>query len=674
MHDDPVMLEALMAAENGTDCADISVHGRTLMDYISYSVQKCCSSFPASICHKNAQKMSQCKSLSSFLPAALVWSHCWGTDSVSEDACMTPGLRCSWSGSHCHCDDRSSCEAVNGTWEEFTCAQEVDTWDMTIHLTVQEALDTDDCELQAYGRKVSQVIATASSCCSDWPASVCAKTAELVTPCKTSADYLPSHALHSWCDMYGRNPADCHAHGCTPTHSSCHCETQETCEAAGAIWRSNSCADEVKWQSPGWHEAMKIARDTDSCDGDLNGLTVKDATDHFARHCCASYPATLCDKDARKMTPCKDEQDFLKDKELPGGFCDFRSVPPATDVCTAHQCTESGGGCHCHERAPCEALGGTWKPYTCSDEVAAWGSEAMKALQDADEGKAQCPDLTMLGQAVQDAIAYTAQKCCASFPATVCDKTAKKMTPCQHTSDFLPDQVIWAYCHVDYQFTPNATVCNAQTDCQGDEHWCHCWSETGCAAVGGTWMEQTCRKEIDDYWRPEQHKVLQWAEGNGTCVDQVIDGWVRAEDQVWLASTCCSNFPSTLCDHDVEPMTPCKRHEDFLATKVRYSWCNVYPSPEESACIASGCKYEHSWCQCETEASCATAGGQFHSTNCTSEIQWWQADTHKAIKEAIDQGSCTGVETRWSPVENSVSWLGECCSSGMDVCQELASG
>lgn len=33
----------------------------------------------------------------------------------------------------------------------------------------------------------------------------------------------------------------------------------------------------------GWHEAMKIARDTDSCDGDLNGLTVKDATDHFAR-------------------------------------------------------------------------------------------------------------------------------------------------------------------------------------------------------------------------------------------------------------------------------------------------------------------------------------------------------------------------------------------------------
>lgn len=28
-----------MAAENGTDCADISVHGRTLMDYISYSVQ-----------------------------------------------------------------------------------------------------------------------------------------------------------------------------------------------------------------------------------------------------------------------------------------------------------------------------------------------------------------------------------------------------------------------------------------------------------------------------------------------------------------------------------------------------------------------------------------------------------------------------------------------------------
>ena len=29
----------------------------------------------------------------------------------------------------------------------------------------------------------------------------------------------------------------------------------------------------------------------------------------------------------------------------------------------------------------------------------------------------------------------------------------------------------------------------------------------------------------------------------------------------WPAQMCCSSYPSTLCDHDVEPMTPCKRKE-----------------------------------------------------------------------------------------------------------------
>ena len=28
------------------------------------------------------------------------------------------------------------------------------------------------------------------------------------------------------------------------------------------------------------------------------------------------------------------------------------------------------------------------------------------------------------------------------------------------------------------------------------------------------------------------------------------------------------NFPSTLCDHDVEPMTPCKRHEDRIVARA----------------------------------------------------------------------------------------------------------
>lgn len=42
--------------------------------------------------------------------------------------------------------------------------------------------------------------------------------------------------------------------------------------------------------------------------------------------------------------------------------------------------------------------------------------------------------------------------------------------------------------------------------------------------------------------RPEQHKVLQWAEGNGTCVDQVIDGWVRAEEPR-SASRCARGGP-----------------------------------------------------------------------------------------------------------------------------------
>ncbi|CAK9077889.1 Uncharacterized protein SCF082_LOCUS37334, partial [Durusdinium trenchii] len=624
-------LEALIKVADGqATCEETDVHGQNVLDYIAPYVQKCCSSFPKSICDKTAQKMSYCKGPGSFKPNGVLYGYCHLPPAITEESCKQPGLSCGFSHSgHCWCEERASCETLGGLWEETTCGEEVDRWSVQTHAVLQEASASEDCSAVPFDQMYDWLNGM-EKCCSDWPANLCDKDKELATVCKDPSDFLPQGEMHAWCNMYGRNPEDCAAHGCSANEHGCHCSTPETCSAVGGIWKTWTCIEEAKqWQSK--HELLKLARETETCDGDWDGQTVLEATDHLAKHCCASYPATVCQKDSKYMTPCKNDADFMKNKVLHGS-CSFPHGAPTAAECIGTMvaqggCEDTGAGCTCQTEHACLHLNGVWTPSTCGDEVAIWDLAIHRVLQAADQGT--CDGLTAFGQPVPDFVEHMAKQCCSSFPATVCDKSAKRMTPCQDKSDFTPDTVMWSWCHIDTsKVSMNGTVCNAQPSCQGDDHWCHCWQEQDCLAMGGTWNSHTCEDELDN-WRPDQHRLLQWAEENNTCVDHDLNGW-RAEDMVsWPAQMCCSSYPSTLCDHDVEPMTPCKRKEDFLPDHIRYSGCWIHPSPDETQCHSLGCTWHETWCECKTKASCDAAGGVYHESNCTSETSWWQPAVHK---------------------------------------------
>ncbi|CAE7210211.1 unnamed protein product, partial [Symbiodinium pilosum] len=50
------------------------------------------------------------------------------------------------------------------------------------------------------------------------------------------------------------------------------------------------------------------------------------------------------------------------------------------------------------------------------------------------------------GSTVADAIHWPSKKCCASYPATTCDPTAIKMTPCKDAADFLAQKELHSWC------------------------------------------------------------------------------------------------------------------------------------------------------------------------------------------------------------------------------------
>lgn len=299
----------------------------------------------------------------------------------------------------------------------------------------------------------------------------------------------------------------------------------------------------------------------------------------------------------------------------------------------------------------------------------------IKALNAAANGTS-CNDLDVHGQSLADSISWSAITCCSNWPASICNKDAKRMTPCKSASDFNPDTVMWAYCdfYSNGATMPNASTCQAQSGCRGDEHWCDCSDQSSCEAVGGMWQSHSCEKEIEQ-WTPEHHEVLQAAEADGTCSGHLLHGHTKLEDLThWPAQTCCSSYPQSVCFPNVEKMTPCTHKADFLATKTVSSWCDLYPAPSEADCVAQNCTYHSEWyCECSTEASCVGAGGRFTASNCTSETAWWSPEVHKALKEAIDKGTCADIQAGWGSLEQVIQYPGGmCCDSGKTMCEDFA--
>eukprot|EP00438_Fugacium_kawagutii_P030443 Skav216228 [mRNA] locus=scaffold238:392574:393044:+ [translate_table: standard] len=140
------------------------------------------------------------------------------------------------------------------------------------------------------------------------------------------------------------------------------------------------------------------------------------------------------------------------------------------------------------------------------------------------------------------------------------------------------------------------------------------------------------------------------------------------------ASQCCTDFPNTMCEHNVEPMTPCKDPEEFLPDAYSYAYCDLYEvNPSKEQCEAhADCKEEWGWCNCQTEASCDALGGYFWGMTCKDELQYWTPGAHEGVKKALEKGTCVGVEGSWGDIKYQVDYMGHsCCSSKKSVCEEL---
>ncbi|CAE7797059.1 unnamed protein product [Symbiodinium sp. CCMP2592] len=575
--------------------------------------------------------------------------------------------------------DEHSCVAAGFQWHTKTCQEELSEMSSEWHLALKKASEQSSCSTDFFhGQALDQMISASSKkCCASSPGNACHKDLQQMTPCKDHADFLPNNSM-GWtaCKFSHDVVASCEAlHGFYWAETGlCYIGQDQTqkanCVANGGSLYEHTCGDEIASWEPQYHFLVHLAKETDCDNVQVHGQGMKDALNYPAKMCCASFPGSLCSPLAKKMTPCKDDADFQPDRPF-AEWCEFHGHTPQTDACHAHGCSTHGGGCDCHAKANCEAAGGTWKVETCGMEIQNWEPAFHMALQEADSlGSCTAHSYVDLPSLIQ----HPAEKCCASYPATLCDKTARKMMPCAHPWHFQADKVMWSWCHIEGPV--NATLCNAQADCYGDHDWCHCEAQASCEAMGGTWNAQTCAKEVEQ-WRPEQHRLLQNIEDEGSsCEGKEVDG-MRAQDfTTWPARMCCTSWPQSICERDVVAMTPCLRREDFHADAVSSAWCHaLFPVPAKADCEAQGCTSNENgdWCHCEAEAGCVALGGQWMTASCQEELKWQEVSWHKAVSQAIDKGTCDDVmaNEHHQRLEDTLSLAPKCCEHGLSVCSVL---
>ncbi|CAE7173532.1 unnamed protein product [Symbiodinium microadriaticum] len=518
---EPAKHKALQEAYENGACGVDSKYGDLVM-MIDHPARQCCASFPASVCNPTAKKMTPCKDEADFIPTNVLHEWCEVNPSPNASTCASHG--CHGDGSYCHCSSHSSCASLGGSWKTSTCAEDLGHKDVAWHQAVAQASDEGTCaESRVHDSTVEDAISWSSrKCCSSYPANACYKGLKKMTPCKDEdeADFMPSNVVHEYCELHGVSVDSdtCTAHGCRSNHGHCHCDSQPGCEGVGGTWKVTSCEMEIGYWEPAKHKALQEAEESGTCGVDNMYGDLAIMIDHAATKCCASFPATLCDKTARHMTPCKDDADYTPEKEM-YAWCDFYgdgAVLPEETVCNAQEgCYGGQGWCHCDGATGCQATGGIWNAHTCAKEVSQWSPEQHKMLQKADE-HGTCLDLEVHGMRAQDFVNWPAQQCCKSFPASICDKDVKAMTPCLRSQDFDHNKTMWAWCEGLYP-VPAEADCLAQ-GCTGNEHHCHCETAAACTALGGKYVEHQCWQDLQ-WMAAEVHKGIAKAIGQGTCED-----------------------------------------------------------------------------------------------------------------------------------------------------------
>jgi len=251
-----------------------------------------------------------------------------------------------------------------------------------------------------------------------------------------------------------------------------------------------------------------------------------------------------------------------------------------------------------------------------------------------------------------------------------------ELTPCQSASEWTPDKDFAGYCDTwgsGIMFTKE--TCAAE-GCEYQWGYCYCKTEAGCTAVHATWHPYTCRMQWESQG-PDNMEKIKEAAVDGTCEGKDVYGYQVKDMVSYPAAECCKDYPSTMCEKNVQPMNPCLNQADFLPDAYAYTSCDLSEvNPTKQQCEANpDCKEQWGWCDCKTKSACEALGGNFYGGTCQEELRWWSPGDHKGVKEALEKQTCQGVKGSYEgDIKYRVDWLGHsCCLSKKSICEELDS-
>jgi len=497
-----------------------------------------------------------CASEGDFMPDRAMSGWCDMQTTPSRDECWNEGCMPydAGEGAHfCYCMNKDPCEALGGVFEGPTCEEEMRYWEIEAMEAVA-ASGTCDNVSASWGGSIAEAMGwMAQQCCENYPATICDPEARLTMPCKDEGDFVPAAFVYGMCE-YNTVPerGPCTEAGCSfwedesinSTYRSCHCETQTQCDAVQGRFTGYTCAQQAGDHSMGQEGGLlRQAAEQGTCDGlELSwGETLENWVRHPATNCCISSPANVCNPNARLMTPCKDDADFDGEAAL-HEWCEM-GTKPTREMCEDARCSywsdEWNEECHCDNEAGCTQVYGTYRRQTCANEVHDWDGGIHASLQEAqDAGTCENQSLDW-GETLPDFLRWPAEKCCRSYPATLCEPDAKIMHPCIHDEDFKPEANMNEWC--DY----GSIVEPAHETCE-DAGFCHCHKPDACAHFGGQVRGETC--EANAHQRGDIRQLLKEAHEKGNCEDLATPWGQPLVDEIrHTARKCCTSYPSTLC-------------------------------------------------------------------------------------------------------------------------------
>jgi len=246
------------------------------------------------------------------------------------------------------------------------------------------------------------------------------------TICATYDDFLPDTQRQGQCEFEtvptGEN---CWEQGCHPSGDQCYCYKQEPCESLGGRFEGPTCQSELSdWQTV----AMLEVEVSGTCENVTTswGSPLARNMNYLAGTCCANYPATVCNPEAKFVSPCKNDDDFMPDAFM-FGWCDFFETPDQ-QPCEAAGCTFNNGSswtsCSCDTQTTCEAADGRYDGRTCQSDSPYWDEAILRQAQEL----GSCVGLaTFWSLSMEDWVTSDwgpARTCCKSFPATICEPDA----------------------------------------------------------------------------------------------------------------------------------------------------------------------------------------------------------------------------------------------------------